>query len=406
MGGGGALLAAKGRSVASANERMPAVPSGMKRLVAACVVHRHGDRAPIGRCIGEYRGEDHDAYWAAQLPGDEAVAALEAAHPFVGPQALYGGEVAGQLTRRGVRQLEGLGAELRRRWVDEAGLLPAELEPSLLSVRSTCVRRCHLSAAALLAGLYPGVSRREGAGGCVPVRGRDGTTETMWAPQSVCPGYDRVKERAVAGWLETEGGAGARALARTVGAAFGLDEQSDPEQALMQLGEVLQCAEAHGLDVGQRGLPMAAYWRARDAYYGARFTHGAPGEALVRLASGRLLAEVAGHLRAAAANANAPRVAVFSGHDVTLVPLLVALGVLDDENMRWPAYAAHLVFELFLGEDDELYLRLAYCGQEVQGCRRWQEVEERVLKERALHGLAFARACGRAGAGDALVGND
>nr|XP_020666566.1 lysophosphatidic acid phosphatase type 6 [Pogona vitticeps] len=58
---------------------------------------------------------------------------------------------------------------------------------------------------------------------------------------------------------------------------------------------------------------------------------------------------------------------LYAVHDVTLFPLLIALGVF---NSKWPPYAADITLELYQHSKD-WFIRLTYNGEEVvpQGCR-------------------------------------
>ena len=52
-----------------------------------------------------------------------------------------------------------------------------------------------------------------------------------------------------------------------------------------------------------------------------------------------------------------PALHLYSGHDTTLVPLLVGLGVYDDE---WPPYTADLAFELYEDEEGKHFIKVLF----------------------------------------------
>ncbi|XP_071612416.1 lysophosphatidic acid phosphatase type 6 isoform X3 [Heliangelus exortis] len=65
----------------------------------------------------------------------------------------------------------------------------------------------------------------------------------------------------------------------------------------------------------------------------------------------------------------ARKLILYASHDMTLLPLLVALGIFD---RKWPPYAADVTLELYRHRRSrEWFVRLTYCGQEqvVKGCR-------------------------------------
>ncbi|KAH3828643.1 hypothetical protein DPMN_130624 [Dreissena polymorpha] len=57
-----------------------------------------------------------------------------------------------------------------------------------------------------------------------------------------------------------------------------------------------------------------------------------------------------------------PKFVIYSGHDVTLTPLLVALGIYDN---KWPPYASRLVIEAVTRDSDGgVFLRFVYNGKD------------------------------------------
>jgi len=55
-----------------------------------------------------------------------------------------------------------------------------------------------------------------------------------------------------------------------------------------------------------------------------------------------------------------PKMYLYSCHDSTLIPLLLALGCCDD---KWPAYAADLAFELYEDAEQKYWVKIRYCGK-------------------------------------------
>lgn len=52
---------------------------------------------------------------------------------------------------------------------------------------------------------------------------------------------------------------------------------------------------------------------------------------------------------------------MYSAHDTTLIPCLMALGIFD---MRWPPYAADITLELHQHQQtNEAFVKVSYIGQ-------------------------------------------
>ncbi|XP_054663972.1 lysophosphatidic acid phosphatase type 6 isoform X4 [Grus americana] len=65
----------------------------------------------------------------------------------------------------------------------------------------------------------------------------------------------------------------------------------------------------------------------------------------------------------------ARKLILYASHDITLIPLLVALGTFD---RKWPPYAADVTLELYQHQQSkEWFVRMSYHGEEqvVKGCR-------------------------------------
>lgn len=76
-----------------------------------------------------------------------------------------------------------------------------------------------------------------------------------------------------------------------------------------------------------------------------------------------VLHEIATHMNNLRSSTFAPRFVLYSGHDVTLTPLLLLFGLHDG---KWPPYASRFIFETLHHETtNEYYLRLVYNGKDV-----------------------------------------
>ena len=67
----------------------------------------------------------------------------------------------------------------------------------------------------------------------------------------------------------------------------------------------------------------------------------------LRLSVGRLIADVVGKMDAAASRMTSLRMAFFSAHDTTILPLLLALQLPETKVALWPNFASSIVIELW-----------------------------------------------------------
>ncbi|ELT92533.1 hypothetical protein CAPTEDRAFT_92537 [Capitella teleta] len=94
-----------------------------------------------------------------------------------------------------------------------------------------------------------------------------------------------------------------------------------------------------------------------------------------RLLMHPLLYEVANRLLHVTRNEERTRVVLYSGHDLTLTPLLKVLGLFDG---RWPPYASRLALETWRNHDNEHFIRVVYNGEDVTSSLRLCDHDELV----------------------------
>ncbi|XP_071805512.1 2-phosphoxylose phosphatase 1-like [Asterias amurensis] len=101
-----------------------------------------------------------------------------------------------------------------------------------------------------------------------------------------------------------------------------------------------------------------------------RSSEDGPHQKYARLVMHPLLSQIATQMKKVNHGAqNYPKFVYYSGHDITLTPLLDILGLGD---YHWPCYAANVVFELW-SKSESFFLRVLYNGQDktsaVRFCR-------------------------------------
>lgn len=339
----------------------PALPAGFE-LKHMVVVHRHGDRAPISPVVGKViRSLDHEDFWQARLPRAEEIAAWLSLHPVelpAGDEAMDAGEATlAQLTARGASELRNLGASLRRHLVDGAALLPAALDPSLLYARSTNSRRTQQSLQNVLLGLYP-AEENSGAAPRMPLRVGPRSDPMLPNGDGRCARIPELIQQ-----MKREGYVGYQlpdheGMLDRASAVLGY-----PRDAMKwsEAREVLTCYEAHGLEMPEGVGITAELIDEIIAYTGWMWWKWFEHPEVGRLSIGRLLKEVQDMIGGALDGWDDRKLAIFAGHDSTIVPVLVALGLYDGS---WPPYASYVAFEAAQGPQGEHLVRVVFNHEE------------------------------------------
>ena len=325
-------------------------------LLQKVLIMRHGDRGPISESAGSIVLDP--AVWSKRMPSAEKICAWDHAFPVDGPTLAIdaGHEPFGSLTTVGAQQCHALGTALRRQLEEHAPhLIPSA--PEHIAVRATNIRRTQHSVQNLLFGLLAGEPFT------VPITVNPFERETLLPNPRVCPTLQRRLEE-IKG-TETVAPADAAVL-DAAAAAMGYGDAG--QLRLDQAREVLCCKLAHGdpLPAGISEEMLVRLMRINARRWGHRFAD----DVVKRLGMGQLLHEIASSLSAAAQPVGSdapPGLVILSGHDSSIVPLLVALGpgLFDDE---WPFYAASVAIELGRihgspdGSDPALGVRLLYNG--------------------------------------------
>ncbi|CBJ32253.1 conserved unknown protein [Ectocarpus siliculosus] len=295
----------------------PAVPDGL-RLKQVVVICRHGDRAPVSSSLGKILddGPDSVKLWNSKLPPKE-----ERYDPPRGAEEL-------RLVGEGLRGvLEGGGDEGVG---GEGSLFPAglEAEKSAIFVRCTRLKRTHQSAQNMLEGL----GLKDG----VDLYVRPPERETLWPSKRNRGKQDRLIARAIA-----ESTFPGQAELKTKTAEMVGVPEDDVKWTAVR--EVLSCYEAHGVALPAGAISSGLVEGVVD-YTGWMWGRWFEQREMARLSLGPFLAELLtlvgarGHETGVpeAGMPSTPKLAIFSGHDSTLVPILTALKVYDDV---WPPYA-------------------------------------------------------------------
>lgn len=338
------------------------------RLLQVQVLMRHGDRTPFSSIATDpVTWICPSASLAFPVPQvAESMASpgrLHAIRYLPGLQTLPGNCSAGQLTQIGQTQQQTLGAMLGERYVSDLQLLPSQLEPAMMFVRSSETPRCLESAQELLGGLYPFADGVDVAD-VVSIYTVDAAVDSMQLNGDLCPALDEAlletlyeNRTFIEHILEY--------LAPVTPAILKAFNTTDPLQGLLNY-DTLVCLQAHGLP-WPKGINQVVFDFLTDAYnqFGtAAWKSGA-------FAMGPFFQTLLNNMQVVVSSGGLvdPRFMLFSGHDTSVGPTLSALGVYEG---LWPPYASHVYFELYqnVSDADQFFVQVLYQDLDVipTGC--------------------------------------
>ncbi|ETV98538.1 hypothetical protein H310_08663 [Aphanomyces invadans] len=313
------------------------------------VLFRHGDRSPITTQVGKHLVMDaaEKDYWASKLPSDEHIEKLSKGAKVTGmephlppPKAPRDGGTYpnGQLTVRGLQQMEEKGKGLRAHYVD----FLADIHERDVYIRSTNVRRTIRSCLALLHGCFPELV------GDDRLHIRINTDVTL-EPSFTQADYGRLLAR----YKDPEhiGSVNLPPLPDTVGCTTTLDKEirevigihdNDPI-CYTSLREVLVCRNAHDVPF-PRGMDQAMYNKLVD--YNTWEFHALFGDANDCFDGfHKGVAEIFHLLHAVTEGKHEPRASLMAVHDSTLIALWKAMQL--EVGIVFPTYASLTAIELY-----------------------------------------------------------
>jgi hypothetical protein len=301
-------------------------------LVFAVVVNRHGDRAPFNA-----------------LP--------QLRYPWGVPPA--------ELTAIGMSQTYALGTRLRQRYVYRTRLLAPRYQPGSIAAFASNANRAISSAQCILTGLYPPGTGPDLASGqaalparlqVIPIRTLPESSSLLLTPYPV---YKAIVEKYVystPSWLAREAAIRPR-LAAWSRAGHPLTSLKD----VLAIGDVLNCAASHGFRAPSALSPadVREILQLTSQGLAAQFKVGA----VSWLMAGPLLAAIRAQFEEFRTHKASHRLALYSGHDITLLPLLALLGSPRDESV---GYASHVALELHRSRHGGLSVRVTCDGEVVR----------------------------------------
>ncbi|XP_051564912.1 lysophosphatidic acid phosphatase type 6 [Myxocyprinus asiaticus] len=273
---------------------------------------------------------------------------------------LTGGTYPGQLTTVGMQQLYDLGVRLRKRYIEEVPFLAPSFKPKEVYIRSTNIVRTIESATCLVAGLF-----QQEQAGVVSIHTEKAEKEVLY------PNYHGCKLlRLLAGprWAESSTLPDIAADLQSIQSALGVDPHKHLDFILIR--DDMVARETHGLPiptvlehwrniVEQRAVDMINHIYEPSKRQNLQICVGP----LFQL----LLTNIEDKVQGTTSNPDR-KLFLYSVHDTTLMPYLMALGVFD---MKWPPYAADITLELYQHrQTSQYYAKVSYIGQDqkIPGC--------------------------------------
>ncbi|CAO3687545.1 unnamed protein product [Rhizopus microsporus] len=343
------------------------------------IVHCHGERTPVRRRLENLFPpvwnlcEANKAMFASIAQFDKQnVQGLRPIHVerlvenngAEKPGACY----YGQLTNLGRLRMTGLGQRLREVYIDKLKFLPDMFDEDTVYVRSTDYPRTQESVQQLIAGgLYPKGKRSENF--VLKLRIRDPRDDNMFPNPNCFKLRALAKEftKTVADMTKDQCKSLAQKLKNYV-----QDVSLYSHPSANGILDTLVSAKVHKFhlpsDIDDDTLFELEKVVVKEWFYGATVSNE-----VRRLALGRLMGEIQDRMVRKQEGKDAKdeerlKLAVYSGHDTTIAPLLIILNAFDE---RWPPFGSAILFELFKEKQGkEHYVRVRYNENtlELPGC--------------------------------------
>ncbi|XP_058468975.1 lysophosphatidic acid phosphatase type 6 [Solea solea] len=273
---------------------------------------------------------------------------------------LTGGTFPGQLTTLGMQQLYELGKRLRTKYIEEIPFLSSTFIPAEVYVRSTNIVRTIESAKCLVAGLF-----KQKQKGIVHIETTDAENEILY------PNYHGCQLLKILGrhrWAESSTLPDIAADLQSIQDALGIPAHQSINFILIR--DDIVAREAHNLPCP----PELDTWRKtveERAVDTICYVYEPSKSENLQLCVGPLLHMMSTNmeekLQGNSSETNR-KLFLYSAHDTTLVPFLMALGIFD---MKWPPYAADITLELHQHrKTNEAFVKVSYNDQDqlIPGC--------------------------------------
>uniref|UniRef100_A0A8C9RP21 Acid phosphatase 6, lysophosphatidic n=1 Tax=Scleropages formosus TaxID=113540 RepID=A0A8C9RP21_SCLFO len=335
------------------------------------VLFRHGARTPL-KSIPDVL----EAQWAPNLlkapvhtqvdyvvtdlsGGPQPPAPLEDKYR---AKILSGGTFSGQLTTLGMQQLYDLGERLRKTYIEDFPFLTPYFSPAEVLVRSTNIVRTIESARCLVAGLFQQKQKDP-----VTILTTEAENEILY------PNYDSCQLLKLLGgprWAESSKLPDIAADLRNIQSDLGITAHQKVDFVVIR--DDMIAREVHGLP----SPPVLDRWRSTVEQRAVEMMYHIyePSKAKsLQLSVGPLLHALISNIEDKIQGmpswaCSFRKLFLYSVHDTTLMPCLMALGIFD---MKWPPFAADITLELHQHrKTKEAFVKVSYVGKDqlLPGC--------------------------------------
>ncbi|KAM4795120.1 lysophosphatidic acid phosphatase type 6 [Rhinophrynus dorsalis] len=275
---------------------------------------------------------------------------------------LKGGTFPGQLTAVGMQQMFNLGTRLRKIYIEDQDFLSPVFKSSEVFVRSTNIVRNLESSRCLLAGLFQ--QQQEGP---VTIVTSEASSEILYPNYQGCQELKHLTSHRMS---HASSQPGMSEDLKSLHQELNIDKAKEVDFFLLL--DNLLAQEVHGFPCAlkDKNFRQRTEQRAVDI---VSYIMNPNNREVLRLSVGPFLYTLQRNMldvmNASSTDPQARKLYLYATHDVTLMPLLMALGIFDQ---KWPPYAADLTFELYQHQlTKEWFARLNYNGEEqvVKGCQ-------------------------------------
>jgi hypothetical protein len=277
---------------------------------------------------------------------------------------LPGGCSKGELTKLGKQQSLEFGEWLRKRYVEDFGYLPSHFQEGTVNARTTNFSRTISTLEGVLTGLYPKTEQ------AIPAFTASDMDEILFANVLGCERLADVMQEAKHQLREDrDKDESIKHLVQQIRQVLGL--QPDDRIAFADLHDAMTVIQSHdkSLPEGMTQEMLAGINKEatkRMTAIVAPQAHLTNSEVMLKMSMGRLFSSIVERMHEAAQGTPKDKLYLYSGHDTTIMPLLVTMT--RQEIEWWPPYVSNLIFELWergSGKQKEHYVRVLHNGQEI-----------------------------------------
>lgn len=302
-------------------------------LISAVLITRHGDRTPFDNIVNV------NYQWGTDLT---------------------------ELTPIGIHQEFMLGSKLRKHYIEDLKFLDSQYKENTIYTLSSNSNRTILSAECLLMGLYPPgtgpeIAKEEpalpGRIQTIPVRSLPDSSYMILTPYQ---SYLKILGKYVYNskeWMDKQNELKGKFEEWSKILGNKVENLGD----VLTIGDVLIVAKQHELPMPEglsnedvQEILQTTSWGLAQQF---------KSETVSYLMGGELVNAIIKNLKDSAESKNKYKLTYYSGHDITILPVMSLLGSPLEES---PGYAANVILELYKDGASQFYIKVLYNGDYVR----------------------------------------